>query len=46
MEDIYFINAIKGKNKPFATIKEGFEDLKLVAAVVESSENDGKVVRL
>ena len=46
MEDEYFINTIKGKNKQFATIEDGYEDLKLVASVVESSENNGKVIKL
>ena len=44
MEDQYFIDAVLGKHEPFATIPEGFADLKLVASVVTSSENEGKVV--
>lgn len=46
MEDQYFIDTILGKRKPFATIPEGFSDLKLVSSVVASSENNGAVVKI
>lgn len=46
MEDVYFINTILEKNKPFATILDGYSDLKLVGGVVTSSEQNGTVVLL
>lgn len=46
MEDIYFIQAIQGKKPPFATVAEGYSDLKLVSAVVSASENNCAVVKL
>ena len=46
MEDQYFIHTLLGENEPFATIAEGFADLKLVSSVVTSSENNGIVVKL
>lgn len=46
MEDRYFIHTLMGENSPFATIAEGFADLKLVSSVVTSSENNGVVVKL
>ncbi|MGN1167013.1 MAG: Gfo/Idh/MocA family protein [Lachnospiraceae bacterium] len=46
MEDQYFIDAVLGKREPFATIPEGFSDLKLVSSVVASSENNGAVVEI
>lgn len=46
IEDRYFIDTLLGKNAPFATIAEGFADLKLVASVVASSEKNGVVVKL
>lgn len=46
IEDRYFIDTLLGKKEPFATIADGFADLKLVASVVTSSENNGIVVKL
>ena len=46
MEDEYFISVVRNEKPEFANVKEGYSDLKLVSAVVESSENDGKVVKL
>jgi len=46
MEDEYFIRVLRGEEKPFATVNDGLSDLKLVSAVVLSSENSGQVVKL
>jgi hypothetical protein len=39
-EDLYFIDVLKGKEKPFATAEEGYAGLKMVSGVVESSKNN------
>ena len=46
MEDVYFIHAVLGEKQPTATVAEGFEDLKLVSAVVASSEQNGETIKL
>ena len=46
MEDQYFIQAVQGKHAPTATIAEGFADLRLVSAVVASSEQNGQTIKL
>ena len=46
MEDRHFIDAVAGRAAPFATVEDGLSSLKLVAAVVESSEKNGTVVKL
>lgn len=46
MEDVYFTHAVRGEKEPAATVAEGFEDLKLVSAVVASSEQNGETIKL
>lgn len=45
-EDCYFMEVVRGKKKPIADVKEGFKGIQLVSGVVESSGNDGKIVRI
>ena len=45
-EDCYFIGAVLGEHKAMADIQEGSEGLRLVSAVVESSGQEGKTVRI
>lgn len=45
-EDRYFIRTVLGEEKPMADIREGYEGLKLVSAVVSSSEKEGSTVRV
>lgn len=45
-EDCYFIRTVLGKEKPMADIREGYEGLKLVSAVVSSSGAEGNTVRI
>ena len=45
-EDCYFIGAVLGEHKAMADIQEGYEGLRLVSAVVESSGQEGKTVRI
>lgn len=45
-EDRYFIGAVLGKHKAAAEVREGYEGLRLVSAVVESSGQDGKTVKI
>ena len=44
--DRYFIRTVLGEEKPMADIREGYEGLKLVSAVVSSSEKEGSTVRV
>jgi predicted dehydrogenase len=46
IEDRAFVDAVRGKRAPSATIEEGLSDLVLVASVVKSSENNGSIVKL
>ena len=46
MEDRHFIDCVAGRKQPFATVADGLADLKLVAGVVKSSEQNGVVVRI
>lgn len=46
LEDRYFIDVILGKEKPFSTIAEGLQDLRLVAGAVRSSSEGGTPVKL
>jgi predicted dehydrogenase len=41
LEDAYFMGVVRGENNEFATIEEGLNGLKLVSAVVNSSQNGG-----
>lgn len=43
-EDCYFIGVVLRKHKAVADVREGYEGLRLVSAVVESSGQDGKTV--
>lgn len=45
-EDCYFIRTVLGKEKPIADVREGYEGLKLVSAVVASSAKEGSTVRV
>lgn len=45
-EDLYFMEVIKGKKAPFATIEEGLLGVKMVGGVVESSQNNGKAIEI
>ena len=38
-EDTYFIDVLNGREKPFATLEDGYAGLKMVSGVVESSES-------
>lgn len=44
LEDVYFIGVIRGENPPFATLEDGYQGIKMVSGVVESSQNKGKTV--
>ena len=46
LEDTYFVDVVKGKAEPFADIEVGFTGLKMVAAVVSSSKEAGKVINI
>jgi predicted dehydrogenase len=39
-EDIYFIDVLNGRQKPFATIGEGLTGLRMVSGVVESAKTN------
>ncbi len=43
-EDCYFIETIRGNQKPMADIGEGYQGLQLVSAVVSSSRNNGSTI--
>ena len=43
-EDCYFIETIRGSKKPVADIGVGYQGLKLVSAVVSSSQRDGSTI--
>lgn len=43
-EDCYFIETVRGNRKPLADIREGYQGLQLVNAVVASSQNDGSTI--
>ena len=43
-EDCYFIETVRGNRKPLADIREGYQGLQLVNAVVSSSQNDGSTI--
>lgn len=43
-EDRYFIETIRGSKKPMADIGEGYQGLKLVSAVVSSSQSGGSTI--
>lgn len=45
-EDRYFIDVVQGKEKPFATIAEGLDDLKIVSGACYSSEHEGTPVHI
>lgn len=45
-EDMYFLDVVRGKKKPFATIGEGYLGLQMVGAVVESSHMGGTSIKL
>lgn len=45
-EDWYFIETVQGRRTPFATLAEGFQGLKMVSAVVESSKNNGTAINI
>lgn len=46
LEDAYFLDAVRGKHPPTATIADGLAGLRMVAGVVESSGQNGAVVNL
>lgn len=45
-EDEYFLNVVRGKAQPFATLQDGYTGLQMVGAVVESSGSDGAPVQI
>lgn len=45
-EDCYFIETIRGNKKPMADIKEGYQGLQLVSAVVSSSKSNGSTMKI
>lgn len=45
-EDDYFIRLVRGEVSEISPIWQGLEGLKIVSGAVESSENDGKPVKL
>lgn len=42
-EDKYFIDVLNGRQKPFATIEEGFTGLRMVSGVVESAKTNSLI---
>ena len=45
-EDRWFIDVVQGDKPEFATIEEGLIDLKIVSGACDSSEHDGRPVRI
>ena len=45
-EDRYFLDVIRGKEPPFATIEDGLVDLRIVSGACTASENGGVPVRI
>ena len=45
-EDRYFIDVLLGKRPQFASMQEGLVGLIIVSGACESSDNDGKPVRI
>lgn len=46
LEDVYFMDVIRGQKPPFATLEDGYQGIKMVSGVVESSQNKGKTVAI
>ena len=46
LEDSYFISVVKGEKPEKTPISQGYLGVRAVSAVVNSSENDGKVIKL
>ncbi len=42
-EDVYFMDVLKGREKPFSTLEDGYAGLKMVSGVVESSKRNRRI---
>ena len=45
-EDAYFMEVLMGKAKPFATVEDGYQGIRMVSGVVKSSQADGIAVEI